>query len=453
MAVGLHNICPDCFQQTYQDGTCTHCGYRAADENREKHYLVHFTVLKERYLLGRVLGAGGFGITYKAWDFRNHALCAIKEYFPYKCAVRAEGMTEVSAISSEYEEEVSRGKQEFLEEAKLICELARVKEVVQVRAAFEENRTAYYVMEYIDGINLKMYCIQHGSRIPLHEAVGFACETASILQTLHTKCGIVHRDVSPENIMVTVHGTIKLIDFGCARKINASLQMEKSISLKPGFAPPEQYNINIPPGPYVDVYALASTFYFMVVGHKIPDAQSRMNGKKYQLLKEYSDEVPVDLSDAVDRALELNYTERTPSIAMFQQVLSRYHRGQWHIPSVLSEIERKNISKVMGKLEVVRGGMQGVVWKFGLDMPLKIGRSKILANISVSEDMLISKVHFELSYSFEHRKYVITDVSSNGTSVGGVKLQRNVSYFIPPDASIVLGNHVCEIRLGVIHEQ
>lgn len=452
MATNLEHTCPDCFCETYENHRCTNCGYKPEDETRENACLPHFTVLEERYLLGRVLGAGGFGITYKAWDFRTNTLCAIKEYYPIGCAVRAEGNQRIFPKSSDQQEEYDYGKKQFLEEARLLHEIAWVKGIVNAYADFEENNTAYYVMEYIDGINLKAYCNQHGNRIPIREAIGFIIEAGKILQTLHTQCGIIHRDVSPENIMISVNGTVKLIDFGCARKRNVSLKYEKTISLKPGFAPPEQYVATIPQGSYTDVYALASTFYYMVVGHKIPDAKERQAGQSYQILHEYSNEIPKDISEAVDQALHLDYRLRIQTVHNFMQILSRYHIPQWRVPVLAPEAQRKIRAKYKGQLEVVKGDMEGAMWTFGLDVPIKIGRSKIMANISISEDVAISKVHFELAYNHSNKRFKVTDLSSNGMIVAGLRLQKNVPYYISPGTILTLGNGICEIRLGVTHE-
>ena len=256
-------LCPVCFQEAMEHGECRNCGYHAEESSAVKDYLAPFTILKEKYLLGKSLGQGGFGITYLAENMQSGLRCCIKEYFP---SGLLQGRTPDGALILADEEnrpEYEEGKQQFIEEACALQELRENISVVDILDFFEENGTAYFAMELIEGCNLRVFRKNHNPKQTLKMALQMLFLLGSSLAEVH-RFGMIHGDISPENILITQDGEIKLIDFGAARSFRqGSDNKERKIYLKPNYAPYEQYTQKPCQGPWTDIYALAATFYFM----------------------------------------------------------------------------------------------------------------------------------------------------------------------------------------------
>ena len=231
--------------------------------------------LGNAYTLGRVLGQGGFGITYIARDNANGMRVAIKEYFPDSMATRTAQRT-VSAHTGERGEGFAYGKQCFLEEAKTLAAFIGNPSIVRVYRYFEENGTAYFVMEYVEGVSFRDFLRSRGGKISFEEAKRYLVPVMDALAVVHSK-GIVHRDVSPDNIILTKDGQIKLIDFGAARYSIGDMSRSLDVVLKHGYAPREQYSRHGRQGPFTDVYSLAATFYRAITGVIPQDSIDRMD--------------------------------------------------------------------------------------------------------------------------------------------------------------------------------
>ena len=267
-----HRFCPYCMSPVDKSEYCPICGLTQGAYQPPAHHLPPGTVLNERYLIGRALGDGGFGITYIGCDLRLEAKVAIKEYFPSgkvarDAAVTLEVSRYVSTSAEHYRHELDR----FLREARTMARLAKDPAIVTVHDFFEANGTAYIVMEYIDGTTFKELVAQRGGRIPAGELLHIIEPIFFALQSMH-EVGLIHRDVSPENIMLEA-GRARLLDFGCARDATGGETL--TISLKHGYAPIEQYQSR-GQGPWTDVYALAATIYFCLTGTKPPQAMDRL---------------------------------------------------------------------------------------------------------------------------------------------------------------------------------
>lgn len=265
--------CFNCFQQTSGSGPCPFCGWEGADQ-REKYpvALPPGSILNGRYIVGRVLGQGGFGITYIALDDPTGVRAAIKEYYPTEFAGRSG--YDVRVLSANRAEDFAYGRDQFLSEARTLAEVRGNEHIVGIHSYFEENGTAYFVMEYVEGEALDRYLKRHGALAP-EEADALLLPLMEALDWVHRK-GIVHRDISPDNIIVTPEGTAKLIDFGAARYSTGEKSKSLDVILKHGFAPREQYTRRGRQGPWTDVYALAATYYYAVTGKVPPDAIDRV---------------------------------------------------------------------------------------------------------------------------------------------------------------------------------
>ena len=202
-------LCPVCFQEAMEHGECRNCGYHAEESSAVKDYLAPFTILKEKYLLGKSLGQGGFGITYLAENMQSGLRCCIKEYFP---SGLLQGRTPDGALILADEEnrpEYEEGKQQFIEEACALQELRENISVVDILDFFEENGTAYFAMELIEGCNLRVFRKNHNPKQTLKMALQMLFLLGSSLAEVH-RFGMIHGDISPENILITQDGEIKL---------------------------------------------------------------------------------------------------------------------------------------------------------------------------------------------------------------------------------------------------
>lgn len=273
--------CACCFGRKPAGEVCPRCGCDDTTQNAP-HQLQIGTVLKEQYQIGRVLGQGGFGITYHGWDLYLDIPVAIKEYYPNGMVMREAPMTmAVSDISGGDGSRFERSRERFMREAKMLARFSQVPEIVQVRNFFKANNTAYIVMEYVEGITLKEYVRNHGGKLSPEETFSLMGPIIQTMAKVH-KTGIVHRDISADNIMM-VPGGAKLLDFGAVRIVaDAELGQELSKSteaiLKPGYAPMEQYQKKGALGPWTDVYAMCATIYFCLTGQVPPDSPSLLMG-------------------------------------------------------------------------------------------------------------------------------------------------------------------------------
>ncbi|HBB60484.1 MAG TPA: hypothetical protein DCZ61_01665, partial [Lachnospiraceae bacterium] len=234
--------CYNCFHELGDTvRICPSCGMGADISNAAQypHALPCGSVLAGKYVTGRVLGQGGFGITYVAQNYQTKELAAIKEYYPDSMAIR-EGSHSVTPYNMDRSLNYEYGKERFLEEAKTLSEFIGNPHIVRVISYFEENGTAYFVMEYVKGISLKKHLQGKGGKISWQEAMQFLSPVMDALSAVHDK-GIIHRDVTPDNIVITDGGNVKLLDFGSARYSIGERSQSLDVILKHGFAPYEQY--------------------------------------------------------------------------------------------------------------------------------------------------------------------------------------------------------------------
>jgi hypothetical protein len=234
-------------------------------------------ILDGRYHIGRVLGHGGFGITYLAWDDNLHLRLAIKEYLPRDCASRAPDGISLAIYSGQAGDQFAYGLDRFLEEARTLAHFDQHPGIVTVKNFFRAHGTGYCVMDYVAGITLRRYLEQQpGGRISFDDALKLLTPVLDALRAVH-KEGLLHRDLAPDNIYLTEDGRIKLLDFGAARFAASEHSKSLSIILKPGYAPEEQYRSKGNQGPWTDVYGLAATFYRAITGQVPAESLDRLD--------------------------------------------------------------------------------------------------------------------------------------------------------------------------------
>ena len=277
-----HTHCNGCMRPKQSHPVCEHCGYDERQQNKS-HQLPVGTVLHGQYQVGRVLGQGGFGITYIGMDRLLKTRIAIKELYPKTAVVRdCRYSTLVSSQDQDKDGSFLRSaKARFLLEAQTLAKLNGIHEIVSVRSFFEENNTAYIVMEYVQGTELKHYVQERGGRLSAEETLRILQPVIRALSAVHRE-KLVHRDISPDNIMLLPDNRIKLLDFGAAKivehaDVNSSLQQSTIAIVKRGYAPMEQYQSRGSLGSWSDVYALCATAYFCLSGEVPPEAPLRIS--------------------------------------------------------------------------------------------------------------------------------------------------------------------------------
>ena len=261
----MEQYCYNCMRPVGQSSTfCRYCGKNINESSDMGPYqLKPGTVLQNRYLIGRVLGEGGFGITYIGLDKVLTKRVAVKEFYPAGAAHRASVVSDGVIITRGKEPMYRKGVERFVQEARSLAAFSSEDGIVDVLDTFQANNTAYIVMEYLEGDTLKTLLKTKGvfdatKLIKLMEPV------MKSLSVMH-RTGFIHRDISPDNIMLTNNGRLKLMDFGSARYF-LNQDSELSVMLKQGYAPVEQYSSRSQQGPYTDVYALCATIYTCITG-------------------------------------------------------------------------------------------------------------------------------------------------------------------------------------------
>ena len=289
--MNLNNLCLGCMRERNTPGQrCPHCGFDLNEYSRmcSARVLKPGTILNGQYLLGKVLGEGGFGITYLAMDLNLKLPVAIKEYFPAELAFRdMTGQTtgRLSLISGNQTIYFEMGMKGFVEEAQNLRKFRRQEGVVQVSSFFYENGTAYMVMEYISGKNLKEYLKELGRPMSERETLDIMMPILKVLVRIHAE-GMVHRDISPDNIMLGEDGKVYLIDFGAARISTGEKTKSLTVVLKRGYAPFEQYQSRARLGPWTDIYAVCAVMYRMMSGKVPQESSSRVYSDEMVSLKQ-----------------------------------------------------------------------------------------------------------------------------------------------------------------------
>lgn len=301
--------CFNLFDIVYSDKeeseVCPYCGYCEGTPPKELYHLYPGVGLyNNRYVIGTCIGFGGFGITYKAWDNVLETVVAVKEYYPTGLVQRVPGKPQVIIYTGESKEEYMQGLERFLDEAKNMAKFVDNPNIVHVDAFFEENNTAYLVMEYLPGMTLKSYLKSKGGRIGCEEVIPIADAVITALKEIHAG-GIIHRDISPDNIMLCNDGRIKLLDFGAARFSDADQERTRSIILKPGFAPPEQYQAKSKQGPWTDIYALCATVYRAITGVLPDESVNRVIEDTVQSPIQIYSDIPEIISNTVMKGMSI----------------------------------------------------------------------------------------------------------------------------------------------------
>ena len=293
------------------------------------HCLRKGTRLIGRYTIEGVLGQGGFGITYLGIDELHEKKVAIKEFFPQGIVTRnIEYQDTVTVTFVGEKDNYEKGKERFLKEARTMAKFSKDKGIVKALDFFEINNTAYIVMEYLEGVTLKQY-LRENKRIDAEDLVELLVPLIESLDEIHSQ-GLIHRDISPDNIMVLPDGRIKLMDFGAARDYTEFGEKSLSIVLKPGYAPPEQYQTHGIQGPWTDIYALCATMYKCITGENPPDAIERVMDDHLKKISAFGIPVLPQIEEAIIKGMSVSAQDRYQDIKDFCEAL---YGGYEEIPA------------------------------------------------------------------------------------------------------------------------
>ena len=340
----MAGFCPHCMTEHETGvGACPACGGDMMATN-EPFQLPAGKILVSpngnQYLAGRVLGSGGFGITYVSREMNSGRLCAVKEFFPIRCQPQhqADGSVYVPAQS---EELFYNGMKNFLLEAQTLSSLAHIPSVVKIQDYFEANGTAYTVMEYLKGETLQQHLKAHGTE-PFSMLISQMRPLLKDMQAMHD-AGVVHRDVAPDNIVMLPDGSFRLIDFGCARFWEDGKSM--TVMLKPGFCPPEQY-LRHGQGPFTDVYGLCATLYYCITGQVPLDAPNRLEEDALARPSSLGAKISAQHEAALLRGLNPQPKERTQSVTQLMQEME----GPIPNPVGLLDVLKKKLKALLEKM-------------------------------------------------------------------------------------------------------
>ena len=325
MSFDPQHVCYGCFSEKEPGTVCPHCGF---NENSERAYLAIplGTILDGRYLIGKVLGVGGFGITYLGYDLTLDYKVAVKEYMPSGLATRGDDKYTLRVTSASSQKAYDDGLDKFLSEARLLAKFHSTAHVVSVQDFFKENSTAYFVMEYVDGESLKDFLDKNGGRVSFAAASNILMPIMEALSKVHEQ-GLIHRDISPDNISITHSGEPKLLDFGAARSAYAETK-SVSVILKHGLAPIEQYSNHGKMGPWTDVYAMGATLYRSITGILPPESIERIHADTIMTPSSMGVAIPPYAEMALMKALAVNPENRFQTMEQFRQAL----KGQGSMP-------------------------------------------------------------------------------------------------------------------------
>ncbi len=281
----INELCISCFKPTGGEEVCMHCGHIQTEKPRQLCHLYPHTILNDRYIIGSDINNGGFGVVYKAYDLKLETVVAIKELLPTQNSIvnRVPGTTDVIPVGEKRTEQFEALKHKFLEEARLMAQFSQFDGIVHIYDFFECNNTAYHVMEYLEGENLREFLNENDNKMDYDKAISIMLPIMEILKVAH-KNKVIHCDVSPDNIFICNNGKVKLIDFGAAKFSDTEIGDDEAIVAKPGYTPPEQYRRNGEIGPFTDIYSVGAVLYRLLSGISPDESIDRAEKDELQKL-------------------------------------------------------------------------------------------------------------------------------------------------------------------------
>lgn len=312
-------LCMNCFHVKGKYEVCPMCGHVEGTPPDQPHYLMPGTILGNHFLVGTAIGAGGFGVTYRCFDVTLGIIVAVKEFYPSGLVNRAPGENTVGLLSGDKKEQYQAQLERFLMEARSIAQFGKAKDIVNVYDFFEENNTAYIIMEYIDGVLVKDYLEKQG-RLDPEVALDVISPVINAVKKIHAE-GIVHRDISPDNIFISGENSIKVFDFGAAQLNDSSAGMAAEKVIKVGYSAPEQYRDKSKQGFFTDIYSVGAILYQMLTGIKPLESTEREFKDELKSPAELGVKIEPNIDRAVMEAMAVKPELRFQSIQQFEDAL------------------------------------------------------------------------------------------------------------------------------------
>lgn len=351
-------MCLGCLREiSIHNGICPYCGFDPL-KSENPRFLRVGTRLAKRYTVGKVLGEGGFGVTYTGYDNKEKRPVAIKEYFPANIVSRDTNSgrsQKITCFDGKDGKYFQDGLERFKKEAKTLEKAAFCNRVVQIYDYFEENETGYIVMEYVPGITVWQRVETQAVFRPA-EMLELLEPLMRDLQKLHEK-GLLHRDISPDNMILRPDGVIKLIDFGAARKTGVDAQgswKSMTVVVRQQYAPREQFSRNGKQGPWTDIYSLAATMYYMLTGKVPVPVLERESETSCRKMQENLKQLPPALAEVLEKGMAFQPEDRYPDLMAFLDALKK---------AVPVEKERKHIEKTVYFNREKKGRKVIPLWK------------------------------------------------------------------------------------------
>ncbi len=310
----IKTICPSCFATLGGDGVCRACGKNSATLFNRPPALPLLYITGSRYLIGEVLGTGGFGITYLAWDLNESRKVAVKEFYPKEFAVREDDGARVGSPTPESVAQFNHWLRAFVEEAKILMRVKHIGGVIKLSDYFESNNTAYIVTDYLEGESLRSYLTARDYKVSWDTAAKIMSPILESMSLLHGY-GVIHTDISPENIQIVQNKYVKLMDFGAATLYKVTRTEKPYTVLKAGYSPIELYNrTEYTQGPWTDVYQLGATLYNCVTGYIPAAAPERLKEDKLPLPSALGADIPEYAENALMKALAVLPCDRQQTV-------------------------------------------------------------------------------------------------------------------------------------------
>lgn len=333
-------LCMNCFSVKGQYEVCPFCGYVEGTPPEQPHYLTPGTILGNHFIVGTVIGVGGFGITYKCFDTTLGVAVAVKEFYPAGLVNRSPGESRVGLLSGDKKEQYGQQLRRFLMEAQSVAQFGKARDIVNVYDFFEENGTAYIIMEYIDGVLLKDYLEKWGALDP-DTAMSIIMPIIEAVKKIHSK-GIIHRDISPDNIFISNEDSIKIFDFGTARLNDSKEGMAGEQVIKVGYSALEQYRDKSRQGFFTDVYSVGAILYQMLTGVKPMESTEREFKDDLKSPMQLGVKINANVDRAVMEALAVRPEFRFQGIQQFEEALLSKRIAEYPAEKLRKRKRRRN---------------------------------------------------------------------------------------------------------------
>ena len=408
-------------------------------EKQRDEALKEGTILKRRYKIEHVLGVGGYGITYAGEDIQDKRKVAIKECYQINVCKRGTNARVVLLESSSMRQTFEDTKTRFKEEANLLKENNYNPGIIQVYEVFEENNTVYYVMELLDGCDLKQYLKEHDERLSWEETSQLLEPIFTALISLH-RFNIWHRDISPDNIFICKDGQVRLIDFGSARtgELGKSRLLDAA---KAGYAPLEQYNDKWEQGTWTDVYAMAATVYRCITGVVPPSAPARVKSDEYQRPSVYAQDIPDFVDEAITKGLELLVNDRFKTMAEIKCALFEDNKTMPLADRMIIEEKSMTVRTFEPRLMCLDGVFKGK--EFALEDELFIGRKEDVCKIVFPPYTPgVSGMHCSIKWDANKKRCTLHDLNSTyGTrNLGGKPYPKDMDIELNEGEGFIIGD-------------